>query len=54
MSTSSSSKHVINLWRRFSLMDCSRLSFSEGSPWCGDDDREGCADDEEDPERPCW
>jgi hypothetical protein len=54
MSTSSRSKHAINLWRRLSLNDCSRLSFSEGSPpWCGDDDRECSGDDEEDPARLC-
>ena len=55
MSTSSRSKHAINLWRRLSLNDCSRLSFSEGSPpRCGDDDRECSGDDEEDPARLCW
>ena len=51
ISTSSRSKHAINLWRRFTLNDCSRLSFSEGSPWCGDDDRERCDDDEDDSAR---
>ena len=54
MSTSSRSKHAINLWRRFSLNDCSRLSFSEGSPGSGEDDRERCDDDEEDSARLCW
>src|ERR1700691_1001809 len=54
MSTSSRSKHPINLWRRFSLNDRSRFSLSEGSSWCGDDDRERCDDDDEDPTRPWW
>lgn len=54
MSTFSRSKHPMNLWRRFSLNDFSRFSLSEGSPWCGDGDREHGGDDDEDPERLCW